>query len=67
MVTGYYNGTSLGNSNMVFDFVGAINALYACIGASTNAGDNPYHGLIKLVALWNKKLTDTQFGYLGLP
>ena len=67
MVTGYYNGTSLGNSNMVFDFVGAISAIMACIGASTNAGDNPYHGWIGLVALWNKKLTDTQFGYLGLP
>ena len=67
MVTGYYNGVGLGNTNMVFEFFGDIGAIMACIGASTNAGDNPYHGWIGLVALWNKKLTDTQFGYLGLP
>lgn len=67
VVTGYYNGTPLGNSNMVFDFFGDVSAIAACIGASSNAGDNPYLGDIYLVALWSKKLTDTQFGYLGLP
>ena len=67
MVTGYYNGAGLGNSNMVFEFFGNVLDTAACIGASSNAGDNPYHGWIGLVALWDKKLTDTQFGYLGLP
>jgi len=67
MVTGYYNGASLGNSNMVFEFFGNVLDTAACIGASSNAGDNPYHGWIGLVALWSKKLTDTQFGYLGTP
>ena len=67
MVTGYYNGGSLGNANGAFEFFGNILVTAACIGASSNAGDNPDHGWIGLVALWSKKLTDPQFGYLGTP